>query len=117
MAGAQGASVVGFSLARFVARDTVARVIPARFAKYDEALARRAFVTVCFLRMIFWMSPLLHGFLGVSKVRFWTHFNGTLVGYLLPVFMISFFGEKLFDALRNAPALRVGRARGGARTW
>jgi hypothetical protein len=37
------ASIVGFSFARFMARDWVSTGIPARFRKYDEALARRAF--------------------------------------------------------------------------
>jgi uncharacterized membrane protein YdjX (TVP38/TMEM64 family) len=103
MVGTMAASCVGFSFARFVARDWVVGIIPARFKKYDDALERRAFTTVFLLRLIFWMPPLLHAFFGVSKVRFWTHFWGSLVGYILPLLLISFFGEKLFDALKRAP--------------
>src|SRR5262249_12666004 len=55
MVGTMSASVVGFSFARFVARDWVARIVPARFHAYDEALAKRAFATVFTLRLIFWM--------------------------------------------------------------
>ena len=73
MVGTMAASVVGFSFARFVARDWIATKIPARFRKYDEALEQRAFATVFFLRFVFWMPPLLHAFFGVSKVRFSTH--------------------------------------------
>jgi uncharacterized membrane protein YdjX (TVP38/TMEM64 family) len=104
MTGTMLASVVGFSFARVVAREWVSRAIPARFRRYDEALARRGFRTVFLLRLIFWMPPLLHAFFGVSKVRFWTHFWGSLLGYLLPLFLVSFFGQALFDALRRAPA-------------
>jgi uncharacterized membrane protein YdjX (TVP38/TMEM64 family) len=104
MAGTMAASVVGFSFARFVARDWVSTMVPERFKKYDEALARRAFTTVFVLRLVFWMPPLLHVFFGVSQVRFWTHFWGSLAGYVLPLFLVSFFGQKLFDALKNAPA-------------
>jgi uncharacterized membrane protein YdjX (TVP38/TMEM64 family) len=105
MVGTMAASIVGFSFARFMARDWVAARIPARFRKYEEALTRRAFETVFLLRLVFWMPPLLHAFFGVSNVRFATHFWGSFAGYLLPLFLVSFFGERLFDALRNAPAL------------
>jgi uncharacterized membrane protein YdjX (TVP38/TMEM64 family) len=104
MTGTMAASVVGFSFARFVARDWVSSKIPAGFLKYDQALATRAFSTVFVLRFVFWMPQLLHAFLGVSRVPFWTHFWGSLAGYAVPLFLLSFFGQKLFLALRSAPA-------------
>jgi uncharacterized membrane protein YdjX (TVP38/TMEM64 family) len=104
MAGTMAASVVGFSFARFVARDWLESKIPTRFRKYDQALAERAFSTVVVLRFIFWMPQLLHTFLGVSKVSFWTHFWGSLVGYAVPLFLMSFFGQALFEGMKNAPA-------------
>jgi uncharacterized membrane protein YdjX (TVP38/TMEM64 family) len=103
MVGTMAASVVGFSFARFVARDWIATKIPARFRRFDDALARRAFATVFLLRLIFWMPPLLHAFFGVSKVRFSTHFWASLAGYVLPLFLVSFFGPKLVDTMRRAP--------------
>jgi uncharacterized membrane protein YdjX (TVP38/TMEM64 family) len=103
MVGTMAASVVGFSFARLVARDWVSRIIPARFQRYNDALARRAFATVFLLRFVFWMPPLLHAFFGVSKVGFWTHFWGSLAGYVVPLFLLSFFGQRIFDMLREAP--------------
>ena len=103
MTGTMAASVVGFSFARFVARDWISTVIPPRFKRYDEALARRALRTVFLLRLIFWMPPLLHAFFGISRVRFWTHFWGSLAGYVPPLLLMSFFGQRLFDAMRRAP--------------
>lgn len=103
MTGTMAASVVGFSFARFVARDWIAAKIPARFKKYDDALEQRALATVFTLRLVFWMPPLLHAFFGVSKVRFSTHFWGSLLGYVIPLFLVSFFGQKLFEMLRAAP--------------
>lgn len=103
MTGTMAASVVGFSFVRFIARDWVSARIPARFQKYDEALARRAFATVVLLRFLFWMPQPLHAFFAVSKVRFSTHFWGSLAGYAIPLFLVSFFGEKLFDAMKSAP--------------
>jgi uncharacterized membrane protein YdjX (TVP38/TMEM64 family) len=49
------------------------------------------------------MPQLLHAFLGLSKVRFWTHFWGSLVGYAIPLLLLSYFGQKLFDLMNNAP--------------
>ena len=103
MTGTMAASVVGFSFARLVARDWLATLIPERFRKYDEALAARAFATVFWLRFVFWMPPLLHAFFGVSKVRFSTHFFASFLGYLLPIFLVSYFGQQLFDLLRQVP--------------
>ena len=122
MVGTMAASVVGFSFSRFVARDWVAGRIPARFRKFDDALARRAFATVFLLRIVFWMPPLLHAFFGVSKVRFWTHFWASLAGYVLPLFLVSFFGPKLLDTMRRAPtgvwiAVGVGVVVVALATW
>jgi uncharacterized membrane protein YdjX (TVP38/TMEM64 family) len=103
MVGTMAASVIGFSFSRFVARDWIAAKIPARFRKYDEALERNAFRTVVLLRFVFWMPQLLHAFFGLSKVRFSTHFWGSLVGYAVPLLLVSYFGQKLFDRMKNAP--------------
>lgn len=103
MVGTMAASVVGFSFARFVARDFVATRIPTRFRRYDDALAHRAFATVFLLRLVFWMPPLLHAFFGVSKVRFSTHFWASALGYVVPLLAVSYFGPQLFEWMRHAP--------------
>jgi uncharacterized membrane protein YdjX (TVP38/TMEM64 family) len=102
MVGTMAASCVGFVFARFVARDWIARIIPPRFKRYDDALERRALPTVFLLRLVFWMPPLLHAFFGVSKVRFWTHFWGSLAGYVPPLLVMSFFGQRIFDIAKHA---------------
>lgn len=104
MTGTMTASVVGFSFARFVAREQVAARIPARFRAWDEALERRAFATVATLRFIFWMPPALHAFFGVSRVSFATHFWGSLVGYIVPLLVVSYFGARAFTWARSVPS-------------
>jgi len=103
MVGTMSASVVGFSFARFVARDWVAARIPARFRAYDEALEKRAFLTVFTLRFVFWMPQVLHAFLGISRVSFWTHFWASAAGYVIPLLVVSYFGPQVFEAARAAP--------------
>ncbi|RKG72457.1 TVP38/TMEM64 family protein [Corallococcus exercitus] len=98
MVGTMSASVVGFSFARFVAKDWVSARIPARLRKYDDALERNAFQTVFLLRLLLWMPQVLHSFLGVSKVGFWTHFWGSLLGYVPPLLFVSYLGGEMFDA-------------------
>ena len=98
MAGTMAASVVGFVFARFVARDWVAARIPARFRRYDAALGQRGLQTVVVLRLIFWMPQPLHFFFGVSRVGFWTHCWGSLIGYTPPLLLVSCLGSGLFDA-------------------
>jgi uncharacterized membrane protein YdjX (TVP38/TMEM64 family) len=39
----------------------------------------------------------LHSFFGVSRVPFWTHFWGSLVGYLLPLLVVSYLGAEIID--------------------
>lgn len=97
MAGTMLASVVGFGFARLVARDWVAARIPDRFRQYDALLEERAFATVALLRLILWMPQALHFFLGVSRVPAATHFWGSLVGYLFPLLLVSYLGDRLFD--------------------
>lgn len=103
MVGTMAASVVGFSFYRFVARDLVASRIPARFQRYDEALGRRALLTVFLLRLIFWMPPALHAFFAVSRVSFSAHFLGSLLGYIPPLFLTAYFGRQVVDWMRRAP--------------
>ena len=98
MIGTMSASIVGFSVARFLARDWIAARIPARFRKYDDALERRGFRTVLLLRVVFWMPPVLHAFFGVSKVPFWTHFWGSFFGYIAPLLLVSYLGARIIDA-------------------
>lgn len=105
MVGTMAASVIGFSFARFVARDWVSARIPARFAAYDRALAERGFATVVTLRFVFWMPQLLHFFLGVSQVSFATHFWGSLLGYLPPLLATAYFGEKVFEMAKTLSPL------------
>jgi uncharacterized membrane protein YdjX (TVP38/TMEM64 family) len=95
--GTMSASVVGFSFARFVARDWASTRIPARLRRYDDALERNGFQTVLLLRLVLWMPQVLHFFFGVSKVGFWTHFWGSLLGYVPPLLFVSYLGGEMFD--------------------
>ena len=57
-----------------------------------------ALPTVAVLRLVLWMPQALHWFFGVSQVGFWTHFWGSLLGYVPPLLLVSLLGGELFDA-------------------
>jgi uncharacterized membrane protein YdjX (TVP38/TMEM64 family) len=97
MVGTMGASVVGFSFASFIAKDWVLAHIPERLSKYNAALERNAFLTVFLLRLVLWMPQALHSFFGASNVGFWTHFWASALGYLPPLFVVSYLGAEMFD--------------------
>jgi uncharacterized membrane protein YdjX (TVP38/TMEM64 family) len=97
MTGTMAASVIGFSFSRYVARDWVSKRIPKRFEKYTAALEKNGLQTTFILRLLFWMPQALHAFLGVSKVRFWTHFWGSFLGYIPTLLVISWLGSEMFD--------------------
>lgn len=98
MIGTTSASVVAFSAARFLARGWVAERIPARLRRYDVALERHAFETVVILRLVLWMPQALHAFFAVSRVGFWTHLFGSMLGYIPPLLVVSVYGASVFDA-------------------
>ena len=97
MVGTMAASMIGFSFARYIARDWVSSRVPKRFRKYEAALERSGLQTVFVLRLLFWMPQALHAFFGVSKVRFSTHFWGSLLGYIPPLLVMSWLGSEMFD--------------------
>jgi len=103
MTGALTASSAGFAFARFVAREAVERRLPPRFLKYDKRLETHGFSTVFVLRVLFLMSPILHGLFGVSKVPFKTHLASSAAAYAVPIFLICYFGERAIEYLEHAP--------------
>lgn len=101
--GAMAASVIGFLFARIVARDFVAPRIPARLRRFDDALERRGFKTVVFIRFALGMAPPIHAFFGASKVPFSVHFWGSLIGYAPVLLGFALLGERLVHLLLSVP--------------
>jgi uncharacterized membrane protein YdjX (TVP38/TMEM64 family) len=101
--GAMISAIEGFLFARFVARDWVAKKLPARLHKYDRAIAVRAVRAAFVLRMIFWMNPLIHGLFGVSRVRFRHYVLGTFLGYVPSLAVAVWATGGALELLRSQP--------------
>lgn len=99
LAGAVGAGVFGFLVARYLGRDILERYLPARVRRYDEQLAERGFQTVVLVRLFFFIAPWAHWMLGLSRVRFAPFLAGTVFG-LIPGMMAAIYaGREGFDWL------------------
>lgn len=93
MIGGVGAAIVGFLFARYLGRDWVAARIPERFRRYDDAIAARGLFAIVIIRLITLLNPVVHWFLGLSKIPVWTYVIGTAIGVLPGVFLWTVLGH------------------------
>lgn len=94
LAGAVGAGVVGFVVARCLGRDVLERHLPARVRRYDDQLAARGFQTVVVVRLLFFIAPWAHWMLGLSRVRFLPFLGGTLLGLIPGMLAATYAGRE-----------------------
>lgn len=85
-----GASVT-FFIGRYLGRDFAASVIGDKLKKYDEAIERNGFATVLYLRLIYFPFTMMNFGMGLTRVRFWDYFWGTLLGIIVGTFVFTFF--------------------------
>jgi uncharacterized membrane protein YdjX (TVP38/TMEM64 family) len=91
LAGAILGATVTFFIGRYLGRDFAASVIGDRLKKYDEAIERNGFATVLYLRLIYFPFTAMDFGMGLTKVRFWDYFWGTLLGIIVGTFVFTFF--------------------------
>ena len=106
------AGIVGFSFARWIARDFVQRHLPERFHRFDRQLAERALWTVIVVRLVFFLAPPAHWVLGVSRVPFGTFVLGTAIGFAPGVALMTVAGPGLVEFWNSVerPGLWIGLA-------
>jgi uncharacterized membrane protein YdjX (TVP38/TMEM64 family) len=99
------AAVVGTTLTFFLVRQTVGAYVhgsPAlrfrRLRAIDERVARRGFVTVFVLRVIFCMAPPLTWALGATRVRWRDYLGGTALGITPGIGLGAYLGDAVTDA-------------------
>lgn len=91
LAGATLGATVTFFIGRYLGRDFAASVIGDRLKKYDEAIERNGFATVLYLRLIYFPFTAMDFGMGLTRVRFWDYFWGTLLGIIVGTFVFTFF--------------------------
>lgn len=89
--GAMTGASAAFFIGRYLGRDFAASLIGDKLGKYDEAIERKGFATVLYLRLLYFpFTPLNFG-MGLTKVRFPDYFFGTALGILVGTFIFTFF--------------------------
>jgi uncharacterized membrane protein YdjX (TVP38/TMEM64 family) len=89
--GAMIGSTLAFFIGRYLGRDFAASLIGGRLGKYDEAIERKGFATVLYLRLVYFpFTPMNFG-MGLTRVRFWDYFAGTGLGIVVGTFIFTFF--------------------------
>jgi len=93
------------TLTFFLVRQTVGAYVhrsPAvrfhRLRAIDERVARRGFVTVFVLRVIFCMAPPLTWALGATRVRWRDYLGGTALGITPGIGLGAYLGDAVTDA-------------------
>ena len=95
--GASAAFLVG----RTLGREYAASLIGDRLKKYDDAIERNGFATVLYLRLVYFpFTPMNFG-MGLTKVRFWDYFFGTVLGILVGTFILTFFIGTIVEVVKS----------------
>jgi uncharacterized membrane protein YdjX (TVP38/TMEM64 family) len=91
LAGAIMGAAAAFYIGRYLGRDFATSIIGDKLKRYDEAIERNGFATVLYLRLIYFpFTPMNFG-MGLTRVRFWDYFWGTVLGIIAGTFIITFF--------------------------
>ncbi len=96
--GAMLGASLAFFIGRYLGRDFAASLIGDKLKKYDDAIARKGFATVLYLRLVYFpFTPMNFG-MGLTKVQFWDYFFGTALGIIAGTFVFTFFVGTLKEA-------------------
>jgi len=89
--GAMIGASAAFFIGRYLGRDFAASLIGEKLKKYDEAVERKGFATVLYLRLVYFpFTPMNFG-MGLTRVRFRDYFSGTALGIVVGTFIFTFF--------------------------
>ena len=104
--GAVLGATAAFFIGRYLGRDFAASIVGDRLKRYDEAVERNGFATVLYLRLIYFpFTPMNFG-MGLTRVRFWDYFWGTVLGIIAGTFIITFF----VGTIKEVWATVIGRS-------
>lgn len=108
--GGFGASLLGFLLSRYLARDFLDARIPDSVRRCEHRLEVHGFSTVLVLRILLFLFPPVNWLLGLSHIPVGTFVVGTLVGMIPGVLVLVFTGSGLVPFLAGQPPPIIGGA-------
>ncbi len=103
LAGGMGASLVGFWISRYIARDSLYPKIPPKLMQYEKRMETHGFSTVIVLRLMFFLFPPVNWMLGISQIRVRSFLAGTLLGCIPGTIVFVKTGDGLPGFLLSQP--------------
>jgi uncharacterized membrane protein YdjX (TVP38/TMEM64 family) len=103
--GNMGSSYLGFSFARWFARDWVKARIPPRMHVFDDRLADGGIMPVIGLRLVFGQLPPADWLLGVTRLSNPRFLIGTAIGIIPGVVIAVVAGGGIVGALLDLPPI------------
>lgn len=82
VAGATGAGVFAFVLARWIGPDAIVARLPERVRRHTARARERGFRTALVVRLVLFLFPPAHWALGISGIRFTPFLLGSALGFL-----------------------------------
>jgi len=100
--GAYISAFAEFLIARYVARDSIERLLKGKAAHFDKVIEKNGFIAVLLIRLIPnlpWDVQNLG--LGLTKVKFRDYILATVIGILPGSFVLVYFGSSFISVLTN----------------
>ena len=107
LAGATGASVFAFVLARWLGPEAIVARLPERVQRRTLAARDRGFRTVLVARLVFFLFPPAHWALGISGIRFAPFLAGSALGFVPGMIVWVLATRGVASQLERLPALEA----------
>jgi uncharacterized membrane protein YdjX (TVP38/TMEM64 family) len=102
--GAMAGATAAFWIGRTLGREFAVSLVGDRLKKYDDAIERNGFITVLYLRLLYFpFSPMNFG-MGLTQVRFRDYLSGTGLGIPVGTFIFTFFVGTLKEVWASGDA-------------
>ena len=99
------ATTLIYFIAQLLGRDFVTRLFGKRLKKLEERLDERGLMTVIYLRLIFFMSPLLNWLLSLTNISYRNFFLGTLFGTVHHIIINAWLSDMVIDLIQSGDSL------------
>lgn len=102
VAGAVGAGLVAYVIARWLARDWVQERLPERIQRFTRQAEERPLMTVIVVRLLFFLAAPAHWALGLCNIRLAPFLIGSVIGFTPPMMALVYGADLAIEALEGS---------------
>lgn len=99
------ATTLIYFIAQMLGTNFVEWLFGDRLKKFEERLDKRGLLTVVYLRLIFFMSPVLNWLLGITNISYKNFFFGTLLGTAHNIILTAWLSGSIIDLIKAGDSL------------